>query len=126
MIKPYLGKKYFVIFTKSKYTNWYSKLLDKCFGHVCIARKSDGEKFWIVTDALGGNLLTDTFPMCDIRKLYPDAVVVKRWSTIYERPTFRIFHLNCVEMVKLVLGIRKWYIITPYQLYKHIKEKNHV
>lgn len=27
---------------------------------------------------------------------------------------------NCVGMVKIVLGIQAWWVLTPYRLYKHL------
>ena len=115
--------KYWVIFEPSKNPRWWSKFLDPYFGHVSIARVSNGGHFWIVLESCGGNVLTNIYSLCDIRKLYRDAVILTRWSTVLEKPTNRVFHLNCVEMAKLVLGIRKWNVITPYQLYKYIKEE---
>lgn len=29
---------------------------------------------------------------------------------------------TCVETVKAVLGIRAWWVLTPWQLYRHLKE----
>jgi hypothetical protein len=121
----YYRKKYWVIFEQSRLKNWWIRMLEKNFRHVCIARVSDGKQFWIVNDSIGGNLLTTIYPICDIRKLYPDAVIMERWSIPQKEPANRIWHLNCVEFVKLVLGIRRCYILTPYQLYKFIKEEYH-
>lgn len=116
--------KYWVIFSPSKNPCWWSKWLNQKYGHITIARKSVGEHWWIVLESAGGNLLTDTYPLCDINKLYSTSIIVERWSTVQEKPTSRIAHLNCVELAKLVLGIRKWNLITPFQLYKFLKEEN--
>lgn len=36
------------------------------------------------------------------------------------KPRFNITILTCVTLVKQVLGIRKWWIQTPYQLYRYL------
>lgn len=33
--------------------------------------------------------------------------------------------ITCVSMAKHFLGINKWWIITPWQLYQYIERKNH-
>jgi len=113
------SRKYYVIFKQSSL--WQQRFLKKGFGHVCIARKSDGGQYWIISDNCGGNVLTNICGMCYIENIYPNATIVPFWSIIHEKPSIRFFHINCVEIVKLVLGVRGWRIFTPYQLYRRIR-----
>ena len=39
--------------------------------------------------------------------------------------TFGLLPYSCVEVIKRVLGVRAWWIVTPYQLYKHLKKGKH-
>jgi hypothetical protein len=118
------SKKYHVIFKPTGIKRWWAKLLYKPFGHVLIATPTELEHFWIISDCKGGNVFTELVPMQDLRILYPDTVIMPFNSIVHKEPHFRYWFINCVEIVKLVLGIRDWKIITPYQLYKHIKESH--
>jgi hypothetical protein len=89
-------------------------------------RKSFDGKNWILIDVAGGNLMLDTFPLCSLRRVYGNAVILSMRSNPVKFPTARIWHLNCVELAKQFLGITAPFVITPFQLYKHmiqIKEK---
>jgi hypothetical protein len=118
------SKKYYVIFKPTRIKKWWAKFLYRPFGHVFIVTATDLEHFWIVSDCKGGNIFTELVPMQDLRELYPNTVIMPFWSKTHKEPHFRFFHINCVEIVKLVLGIRDWKVITPYQLYKHIEGVN--
>jgi hypothetical protein len=119
------SKLYYVIFKPIGVKRWWAKFLYKPFGHVFIATKTEMGHFWIVSDCKGGNIFTELVPTQDLRELFPRMVIIPFQSITHKEPHFRFFHINCVEIVKLVLGIRSWRIITPYQLYKHIEESHH-
>ena len=117
---------YYVIFKKSKIKAWYMRFLHKSISHVLIARKSDGRQFWIITNYQGGNVLTNICEVCNIADIYPDCKIIKVWSKLNEKPSYRFWHFNCVEIVKMILGVRNCKVITPYQLYKYLKGAQHV
>lgn len=122
------ARRYTLVFMPSSLKRWWMKFLDERFGHVAILRKSDSKKSWLLNDAVGGNIIIDDFPVVDLRQIYKGCTIIDVWSLPRTYPSMKIAHLNCVEMVKLVLGIKKFWIFTPYQLYKYImdeKQKEH-
>jgi hypothetical protein len=96
------------------------RFLDPYFRHISVLRKSDDGDNWIVIDVTGGNLILDTFPCCSLRRVYGNAVILSMWSNPVKLPTVRIWHLNCVELAKQFLGVAAPFVITPFQLYKHM------
>ena len=117
-------RKYYVVFSRSISKRWYLRLLNRYFRHVTLLRRSDCGEHWIYIGTQGGNVWVDTFPYCNIRDVFRDDTIFEYWSVAREKPTLRFWHLNCVEFVKSVLGIRSWRVITPLQLYNFIKENS--
>jgi hypothetical protein len=121
------SRKYYVIFRKSGLKDWRLTWLQPNFQHVFIARKSDYGYFWIITNPKGGNVITEIESLKDengedvtIRDMFPDDIILEYQSKVHERMQIAIVVMSCVEIVKMMLGIRKWWIVTPYQLYKYI------
>lgn len=112
---------YYVIFSRSRCKRWYMRLLDRYFRHITLLRRSDDGDYWIYIGTAGGNVWIDTFPYCPIREVFPDDVIMEYRSVIHQKPTMRIWHLNCVEFVKSVIGVKNVLTITPFQLYRYIK-----
>lgn len=117
--------KYYIVFTKSGFKHWIFKLLDPDFQHVYAMRKSPGGQFWIVINPLRSHIQTDILLVDD----YPhprtfagvDSVVVPVESMIdIERERWGLCVFNCVEVVKGLLGIKDFWLLTPRQLYKRI------
>ena len=50
------------------------------------------------------------------------ADIVPKWNQIQIFP--RINPLNCVELTKLFLGVRLWWVYTPNSLYKALMKRN--
>ena len=86
---------------------WWLKFLKPGFRHCYVilvaAEKQDTKKFMTEFAHKGGVTLCR----------------VHMEETIFKPAPFMVF--TCVEFVKRVLGIRDIAIITPYQLYKKIK-----
>lgn len=115
---------YWVVFTGSNKKHILLDRLDKCFRHVLLVKKSQGKTMWLIIDPRGGNILLESVPVSitpTVRDMYPDAVIIKTKSKTQRQIPYKIWHINCVEIAKRVLGIKKWWIITPFQLYKHLK-----
>ena len=118
--KEFQKRKYYIVFKSSSSPRWFMRYVDKYMGHVIVLRVSDDGESWLYTEATGGNIILDKFPICKLRDIYEDCVIIDCWSKYIEKPTIKIWHLNCVEQAKLILGIQKWWVITPRQLYNHI------
>lgn len=115
---------WFIIFTQSRCKMWLMKFLKKNFSHVYAAKKSPGGQFWIIVNPLlpflsCELLLVDQYPH---PRLFVEngAVIlpVKAYIKNEARWAFCVF--NCVEVVKALLGIKSFWVFTPWQLYKYL------
>jgi len=116
----------FVIFTKSRSKHWLFKFIDSEIQHVYIMKKSEGGQFWTIINPLFSHTRIETVLVDDF--IHPrcytgdNAVIVPIKSIVdteQQKWSFCIF--NCVEVVKSFLGIKNFFILTPYQLYKRLK-----
>jgi hypothetical protein len=104
---------YYVVFTNSR-DHWWCRFLHPDYQHCYLVKAEAGR--WIVYGKTteGLDLLTlDEFSICS-----PNMIVVK---TTVEDDGRGLFMLNtCVGHIKQALGIWNPWILTPYQLYKHL------
>ena len=125
--KPKLSVEWFVIFTRSKKKTWFLKWLKKDFSHVYAMTLSPGKQFWIVVNPISAFLdyellMVDKYPH---PRLYAEqgAVILPVKAIIPEQERWTLCIFNCVEVVKALLGIRAFWIFTPWQLYKHLTKR---
>lgn len=122
---------YCVVFGRSKLKHWIFRFLDEEIQHVYAMRKSEGEQFWIIIDPLNSftkvdMVLVDEYPhpRCFAGE---DAVILPIRTTINtERNRWTPCVFNCVEVVKSLLGIKDFWVFTPYQLFNRLKGAHHV
>lgn len=90
----------------------------------CFAALDDG-RAWIVVDARGDGLriTADTAAGFDLAGHYRAlGCTVIETDMIPARRRYVVpFAFTCVEAVKRLLGLRAWWIWTPYQLYRHLE-----
>ena len=111
--------KYTLIFDKSDHVPFYAKHLK--YTHVAIVlHQRNGIDVGI--DAKKGKIIIDAQKnLAPIREKY-NAITFYR--DIPSGLDLRCPSLStCVSIVKKILGIRAWWIITPYQLYKYINNR---
>lgn len=121
---------WYIVFRTSSLDHWVYKLMDPFFQHVYAVKKSEGGCFWIRVDYYISHTTVDIVPI----EKYPtirdyvgdDAVIIPVSATISKRDRGGFNWFNCVEVVKSLLGIKDFWIWTPYQLYKHLTGKTHV
>lgn len=120
-----LGKFYLVYQQKENF-HWWGRLLKRGYKHV-FAVHFDG-LFWIKTDFLLG--WTDISVLCydykdSIHDITEGQEVVIQYVERWRKPRYRVPFLfapwTCVEAMKSLLGIRAWWVLTPYQLYKYLR-----
>lgn len=102
--------------------HWLAPLLKKGFSHVAVVLPVGD--YWVVIDPHMGTpeVSIPTGTTYDIAAFYRDAGWLVVEVEVRELEAFGPLMINnCVGMVKKFLGIRKPLIITPYQLYKHLK-----
>lgn len=123
-INPPLINEYYVVFTSSKHTSWMVRWQRPSFQHVYVVKKSEGGYFWIKVDPRSAATDVTTHLVSEyphIRCLIkPDDVVLKVKCVIKEQERWTLCVINCVEVVKSLLGIRSFWTFTPWQLYKYI------
>jgi hypothetical protein len=119
-------EEWYVIFTNPKYKNVLAPFLQEGFHHVFAMKKTEGGLMWQIINPMRSHIhvdieAVDTYPH---PRLYAggDAIILPvkaKIDTLRFRGTLGVF--NCVEVVKGLLGIKEFWIWTPYQLYKHLR-----
>jgi hypothetical protein len=105
----------FVVFTGDT-GHWWSRFIREDMGHCYVIVPSNG-KFIVAGKNTGKYELYNVDSINDIIGANDITVGYKQEAT-----SINLFALNtCVGNVKQMLGIKKPFIWTPYQLYKHIK-----
>ena len=115
-----------VIFTGKTDIGWL-KCLKPGFRHCFAVIEQQGK--WITYDPLSAHTDIQVNEQCDTHIPLPlifyqqgetvlPATVIERGHT----KSAPVMPYSCVEAIKRLLGIHKRTIITPYQLYQHLKE----
>jgi len=124
-IKGNIDTSAWVVFCKDT-DIWWLRFLKKGYRH-CFVILNDGRN-WITYDPMSN--------FTDIAVLEtPLSFDLPRWFSVKgykvvscfinrKRKIAPLFLFTCVEGVKRVLGIHKFRIMTPYQLYKYLLERN--
>lgn len=102
---------------------WWSKYLKAGYRHV-FAIKFDG-LFWIRMDLTIGYTDFDVL-LYDYKDSIDDIVqdnATYQHVEVWRKTRYRsiLAPWTCVEMMKSLLGIKAWWILTPFQLYKYIE-----
>ena len=108
-----------VVFMEAKH--WSQRYLKSGYGHVYTITPVCG--LWIVLNPAISHTSVEVYP----QSVPLDDIVAKGSKRVYyeadmqRRSVRRWFgpH-NCVEGVKAALGLSKWWVLTPWQLYKEI------
>jgi hypothetical protein len=121
-----LNKKVWVVFKNGEYAPKWTR---RGFGHVCILSKDEYQYY----------MLDPAWTRFDVHILPVRAedkfeytlgdqytVVEYNRSDNYHFSYCSFTLMTCVEVVKYALGIKKFFIRTPYQLYKYLLKHNGV
>lgn len=117
-----LSEDWYVVFTGSKLRHWLMRWLNPDFRHCYMVKEDDG--LWVIVNSSNAYTsirveLIDDYP--HIRLLCPNSVILPVRTKI--DPNIYQWHLginSCVDVCKGVLGIRRVWIWTPYQLYRYL------
>lgn len=117
---------WFIIFTKSELKYWLMDKLEPNFQHCYAMKKSDGGQFWMIVNPMRSHtqVLLESVDEYPHPRLYTgeESVIVPIRANIdpmLNRHTLCVF--NCVEVLKSLLGIKDFWLWTPYQLYKRLR-----
>lgn len=109
---------YIVMFKESKFKRF--KFL-KDFGHVLIFVK-DINNNWIGIDCIENGIDITVVPnniLLDFCNKY-NFIYLKDWDAHKNKQLFRLTYKSCVSTIKSILGINKYFIFTPKQLYNFL------
>ena len=114
-----------IIFKRSPLKHWLFSWLDSEIQHCYAVRESDGGQFWIIINSMSSHTdvrIESKLHYPDIRDLEPDSVILSIRAIIRpENYRYTFCVNNCVETCKSLLGIRDFWLWTPYQLYKRLR-----
>ena len=102
---------------------WWQRFLKKGFYH-CLVALGEGDK-WILLDPLANCL--DVMVLHDTK--LREYLHLKGYRTLEtqvhesDEPGMTIRPFTCVETVRRVLGLPSAFMLTPYQLFKHLIKK---
>lgn len=108
----------YLVFSTAK-TSFFKYILPKGFGHVFAVIERPGCK--ILIDSTISHSVAQIFPDGYDYDLEKDDKVLKfnRMIDITEK-NYHFGFMSCVEVVKRFIGLSKWHIFTPKQLYKEL------
>ena len=104
--------------------HWLDPILKEGFKHVFCA-VVDGD-YWIVVDGRNGLPAVEVVAASteDLKAFYENegftVIEVDRGSPLRSPLILN----NCVGMVRAILGIRTSFVLTPYQLFKHLRGRH--
>ncbi|MBI2240414.1 MAG: hypothetical protein HYU59_06370 [Magnetospirillum gryphiswaldense] len=105
---------------------WWLRLLRPGFRHCFVAVRQG--PFWVVTDPLSHRTAVWIEAVDDLAGFYRRhqlVVVATRLVDPPKRPVpWRPY--TCVEAVKRILGLRAPWVLTPWQLYRHLQIKENI
>jgi hypothetical protein len=117
---------YHVVFTKAAYEHWFFRFLDPDFQHCYIIGESYGGQYWKVINNHRSHLQVDMEP----KSLYPTVrdycgdgakIITIRSAVDLHKPLQFLNIFTCVDVVKGVLGINSFFLWTPKQLFRRLK-----
>lgn len=94
------------------------------FRHVVAIRSDCADRFWLIIDPTMSHTHIEMIPKVihpDISEFIEGHVIEVEAIIDKECTNFTLCLNTCVDTVKRLLGIRSFFVFTPYQLYKRVK-----
>ena len=118
-----LIEEWYVCFKDAEVKHWIQRVLKPGFEHCYAFKTSPGGQFYIVLNPAYSHLDVDLLNINEenFAKLTNNCKFVKvivKYDAKLKRGS--ICHFNCVEVVKALIGVKGFFVFTPYQLYKRI------
>jgi protease II len=117
-----------VVFEQTNYKHWIFKFLHPEFQHCYVVKSSRGGHYWTVVNQRRSGLEFETEP----KDLYPTVrdyagknakIVTIKVEHSEKGKIHHLSMLSCVDICKAALGIKAFFIWTPYQLYKRLRHE---
>jgi hypothetical protein len=117
---------FIIVFKPADKQSWWVHWIDKNFSHCFLATYTDDKHSVVIEPSEGGIALNIVKkPIEELAAGYKKKCWVVADYTAKEcnmiQPRLKFFR-NCVGICKDFLGINKWWIITPKQLYGEVKK----
>jgi hypothetical protein len=116
---------WWVLFTDSKQPTRVLKWLQPSFQHCYMMKKSPGGTYWIIINPVRSHLALQFATVEDYPhpRAYDPHAVILPVTVIADGKTERggLCWFNCVEASKAIMGIKRFWVFTPFQLYKHLR-----
>lgn len=126
MKQEHYKQKAWVVFTNQTDLPWL-RVLRPGFRH-CFVILHDGRR-WLSVDPLAGRMEIQSLDVAgefDLPRWLEEQGHIAIRAKIHEhRKLMPLMPLTCVEVVKRVLGIKARSVITPWQLYRHIRAQRY-
>jgi hypothetical protein len=123
LIRP--GSEALVVFRDQTEIAWL-RWLKRGFRHCAVVVRIGGE--WVMIDSLShsicvGKLGTEAISRLAWRYRKAGHIVIDTTVGEGKARVAPPLPFTCVEAVKRVLGIQSWRVLTPYQLYRHLRAR---
>lgn len=120
---------WFIIFEHGDMPYAWAKFLKRGFRH-CYAIQWDGFNWIRFLPRLGHTDIeilpyNSTYNIMEVVQNIDSCIIhikVKRDSTRVRAPWPTVS--TCVEQIKAILGVKKWFLFTPWQLFKYLEKQN--
>jgi hypothetical protein len=120
-----INEDWWILFTDSKQPTRFLKWLQPCFQHCYMMKKSPGGTYWIIVNPVRSHLALQFATVEDYPhpRAYDQRAVILPVTVIADGKTARggLCWFNCVEASKAIMGIKRFWVFTPFQLYKHLR-----
>jgi len=117
---------FIIVFKQCAVTRWWMHFIDKRFSHCFLITGTAGGGSIIIDPSEGGMAIYECLESADVvagkakqKGCYAAAYTVR--VNDMSRPHVK-FLRTCVGICKDFLGIDKWWIVTPKQLYEEVKQ----
>ena len=122
----YIQYQWLVYFYSPRKISWFQKWRKKGFHHCGAIRYDPVKKTWINLELINSQVLLENLDKEEVKNMLEhikrlngkivqlSRIVNTKNTTIFE---WWIKEHSCVSFVQRLLGLKKWFIFTPYQLY---------
>jgi len=126
LIEPRIQREWWIVFEHFSTRKWYNKYLKKGFAH-CYALGLC-EDTWVIVNPTDAVLDIELRPVAD----YPTArayvgeyakIIRVEVSLPSEHSSWSFGVMSCVDVMKKLIGLKAWWIVTPWQLYKELSDE---
>lgn len=126
-VTPMGSAQYLVVYYRAQPTSaWWTRLIDQRFVHVEVWWHL-GDDYWVAVRPNHSHMTCDV--MIGAPRVGENSVTKLQTVTCLRQATTPMLPIGmktCVTVVKAVLGVRAAWVLTPKQLYRHIRKRRQI